>query len=527
VSNRLVYAATLVALTGVYFAAGRLGLAVAYVHPSASPVWPPSGIALAAVLLLGLRVWPGIFAGAFLVNLTTAVGFASSLGIACGNTLEAVAGGFLVARFARGPEAFERPQDVIKFVVLAGLLATALSATIGTGVLALGGSVAAPEVGPVWLTWWLGDASGALVVAPALILWISGEPFACGRAQLLEAVGFLVTLVAVAAIAFGVSPDPLRFLCLPLTIWTAFRFGTRGTAMAVLMLSGFAVWGVLRNLGVLPSEEANRALLLLQVFMGVIALAGMTLAAAVAERRRALEALETQARDLARSNAELEDFAHVVSHDLKAPLRGISSLSAWLAEDCKDVLPGESARQLRQLESRTKRMAQLIDGVLTYSSVARSRPRRERVDSGTVVSEVIDTLAPTKVPIRVEGALPGVRYDRTQLVQVFQNLITNALQHMGREDGEIVVSCRERHEAFEFSVSDDGVGIDERHAERIFQMFQTLHPERETTGVGLTIAKKIVELHGGKIQMESLPGVGTSFRFSVPKQPRDRSRERG
>lgn len=526
-TNRLVYAATLVALTGVYFAAGKLGLSLAYVHPSASPVWPPSGIALAAVLLLGLRVWPGIFAGAFLVNVTTAVGVASSLGIAFGNTLEAVAGGFLVARFARGPEAFERPQDVIKFMVLAGLLATALSATIGTGVLALGGSVAAPEVGPVWLTWWLGGASGALVVAPALILWISGEPFGCGRAQLLEAVGFLVTLVAVGAIAFGVSPDPLRFLCLPLTIWTAFRFGTRGTAMAVLMLSGFAVWGVLRNIGVLPSEEANRALLLLQMFMGVIALAGMTLAAAVAERGRALEALETQARDLARSNAELEDFAHVVSHDLKAPLRGISSLSAWLAEDCKDVLPGESARQLRQLESRTKRMAQLIDGVLTYSSVARSRPRRERVDSGAVVSEVVDTLAPTKVPIRIEGALPGVRYDRTQLVQVFQNLITNALQHMGREDGEIVVSCRERHEAFEFSVSDDGVGIDERHAERIFQMFQTLHPERETTGVGLTIAKKIVELHGGKIQMESLPGVGTSFRFSVPKQPRDRARERG
>jgi signal transduction histidine kinase len=526
VTSRLAYAAAVVALAGVYFAAGKLGLSLAYVHPSVSPVWPSSGIALAAVLLLGLRVWPGVFAGALLVTATTPVGVAASLGIALGNTLEAVAAGFLVSRFARGREAFDRAPDVVKFV-LAGLLASALSATIGTASLALGHSAAAASAGQIWLTWWLASASGALVIAPALVLLVSGEPFACGRAQLLEAIGFLATLVAVGTVAFGVSPDPLRFLCLPLTIWTAFRFGTRGTALAVLMLSGFAVWGALRNLGALTGGESNHALLVLQVFLAVIAVAGLVLAAAVAERRHALEALETQARDLARSNAELEDFAQVISHDLKAPLRGISSLSAGLAEDCRDVLPGESAQRLRQLESRTKRMAQLIDGVLAYSSVARSRPRRERVDAGAVVAEVVDSLGPTKVPIRVEGSLPGVRYDRTQLVQVFQNLITNAVQHMGREDGEVVVSCRERHEAFEFAVSDDGVGIDERNAERIFQMFQTLHPERETTGVGLTIAKKIVELHGGRIQLESLPGVGTSFRFSVPKQPRDRSRERG
>ena len=525
-SGRLAQAATLLALAGVYLVVGKLGLSLASAHPSASPVWPPSGIAIAAVLLLGPRVWPGIFAGALLVNLGAAGGVAASLGIATGNTLEALVGGWLVTRFARGAEAFEHPRDVFRYVVFAGLFATALGATAGMSSLALAGLADWSQYGQLWLTWWLGDAGGTLVVAPALICWIRGEPFTCGRAQLVEAIAFLSVLFGMGIFAFGFTTDPLRFLCLPLVIWAAFRFGQRGTAVAVLILSACAVWGTLRNIGGLPSGDENRALLLLQVFMGVISVTGLTLAAVVAERRQALEALEWQARELERSNAELASFAHVVSHDLKAPLRGIESLAAWIVEDNKDLLAEESAEQLRLLEGRTKRMGKLIDGVLAYSRVARTRRVPERVDAGAVVAEVVDSLGPTGLTIRVEGALPGVRYDRTQLAQVFQNLIVNAVQHMGRDGGEIAVFCLDRHEVFEFAVRDDGVGIEEVHAERIFRMFQALQPERETAGVGLSIVKKIVEAHGGAIRVEPTPGGGATFRFSVPKQPRDRSRER-
>ena len=523
--GRLAHAATLVALAAVYFVAGKLGLALAVMHPSASPIWAATGIALSAVLLLGPRVWPAIFVGAFLVNITTPTGVAASLGVAAGNTLEALVGGWLVTRFAHGPQAFERSRDVFKFVALAGLLATTLSATIGVTSLALGGAASWASYGQIWLTWWLGDAGGALIVAPAVICWITGDPFELGRARLLETVAYLVVLFAVGALVFGSSSEPLRFLCLPLVIWTAYRFGRRGTAAFVLLLAGFAVWGTLRNLDHLAGGDANRTLLVLQVFMGVISVTGLTLAAAVAERKRALEALEAQARELERSNAELASFAHVVSHDLKAPLRGISSLAAWIVEDNKDLLPDESAEHLRLLEDRTKRMSKLIDGVLAYSRVARTRRALERVDSEAVVVEVIDSLGAVKPTLRIEGTLPGVRYDRTQLTQVFQNLIANAVQHMGHEDGEVVVFCQERHEAFEFGVRDNGVGIDDLHAERVFRMFQALQPERETTGVGLTIVKRIVELHGGTIHVEPTPGGGATFRFSVPKQPRDRSRQ--
>ena len=158
-------------LAAVYVLAGKLGLLLAFVHASATAVWPPTGIALAAFLLLGYRVWPGIFLGAFLVNLTTAGSVATTLGIATGNTLEGLAGAYLVNRFAHGAHAFDRPQDVFKFAVLAALACMTVSPFIGVTSLALGGYADWAEYGRVWLTWWLGDAGGALIVAPVLLLW--------------------------------------------------------------------------------------------------------------------------------------------------------------------------------------------------------------------------------------------------------------------------------------------------------------------------------------------------------------------
>ena len=234
-----------------------------------------------------------------------------------------------------------------------------------------------------------------------------------------------------------------------------------------------------------------------------------------------MDELARQAAELARSNAELDEFARVVSHDLKAPLRGISSLAAWIVEDCKDVLRFESREHLSLLGERARRMSRLIDGVLSYSRVGRTRSAFERVDSRAVVEEILDSLGPLRgVSVRIEGSLPVVRYDRTQLIQVLQNLIQNGVQHIGRQSGEVVVSCREDAEEFEFSVRDDGVGIAESHFHRIFQMFHVVDPDGDTTGVGLAIVRKIVEMHGGSVSVDSALGRGATFRFSIPKQTR-------
>src|SRR3989442_3702183 len=175
-SRSLADVAMLVLLAVVYFAAAKVGFMLAFVHASATAVWPPTGIALAANLVLGYRVWPGILLGAFLANVTTEGTIATSLGIAVGNTLEGFVGAFLVNRFARGRHVFERPQDVLRYAVLAGIVSTAVSATLGVTSLSLGGVARWTDYGPIWLTWWLGDAGGAIVVAPPLVLLIGRPP---------------------------------------------------------------------------------------------------------------------------------------------------------------------------------------------------------------------------------------------------------------------------------------------------------------------------------------------------------------
>src|SRR5437667_11466367 len=185
-SRLLKYLAALAVLAAVYFAAGKLGLKLAVVNASATAVWPCTGLALAAFLILGYRVWPAILAGAFLVNWTTAGSIATSLGISTGNTLEGVVGCFLVTRFAAGRKAFERAQDVFKFAFLAGMVSTAVSATAGVSTLALAGFADWTMYGPIWSTWWVGDAVGALVVTPFVLLWWENPRLHWTRKQMME-----------------------------------------------------------------------------------------------------------------------------------------------------------------------------------------------------------------------------------------------------------------------------------------------------------------------------------------------------
>src|SRR5258706_3498993 len=293
------------ALAAAYFALGRLGLSLAVVNPSASAVWPPTGLALAACLVLGYRVWPGIFAGAFLVNLTTNGSLPVSLAIAAGNTLEALAGAWLVNRFTRGRPYFDTAADTLAIAGLAALGATLIAATLGTASLVLGGLAAPADFGPIWLTWWLGDASGALIVAPPLILWAQpprtpGKP---GRA--LEAILMLLALAGLGLLVFGgLAPLsgrhlPLEFLILPLVTWAAFRFGRRGAAGATLVLAGIAVWGTYRGYGPFSLGAPADSLLLLQACMATIARTDMGEASVVVERRQSELSLRLSRDELA------------------------------------------------------------------------------------------------------------------------------------------------------------------------------------------------------------------------------------
>jgi diguanylate cyclase (GGDEF)-like protein len=320
-----------IGLAALYLLAAKLGLRLAFVNASATAVWPPAGIALAAFLVLGYRMWPAIMAGAFLANLTTAGSMATSFGIAAGNTLEAMVGAGLVCRFAGGRGAFDRARHVFAFALLAAVVSTTLSATCGVTVLSLGGFAAWADYGSIWLTWWLGDAAGVLIVAPVIVLWWSRRHMAWTRVQTLEAALLLVCLLLCGQIVFGgwfpsdTKDYPLEFLCMPILVWAALRFGQREAATALLFLSALAIRGTLAGFGPFARATQNESLLLLQVFTAVVSVTTLTLAALVWERRQA----EEQLRHLAVSD----------------PLTGIANYRRLIAALVEEIGRAERLRQ--------------------------------------------------------------------------------------------------------------------------------------------------------------------------------------
>jgi diguanylate cyclase (GGDEF)-like protein len=291
-------------LAAAYFITGKLGLTLAFEHPSATGVWPPAGIALAALLIFGYQLWPAILLGAFLVNITTMGSPLVCLGIATGNTLEALAGTWLVNRYAGGRAGIYRTPHIFKFALLAGLASTTIAATFGATGLTLGGYAQSAAYSHIWITWWLGDAVGIVLIAPLVILWYSQPRLRWRRAQFFEAAVLVVCLLLAGLVVFdgsinfsgGNSPE---YICIPFLIWVAYRFGQREAAAGTLILAASATFGTLHSFSPLTSlQSRNASLLTLEAFVGVVAVTTMGLAAVFAERRGA----EEQARLLSLSD---------------------------------------------------------------------------------------------------------------------------------------------------------------------------------------------------------------------------------
>src|SRR5262245_2015682 len=273
-------------LAVLYFSAGAFGLSLAHVHPSASAVWPPSGIALAAILLWGYRVSPGIFLGALAINITLA-GSITGLSIAAGNTFEALLGAGLVCRFANGPNAFEHTKNILKFILLAVILCTAVGATIGVSSLSLSGLAPWDEFFNIWLTWWLGDAVGSLIVGSLIVLWVTQPLLPMRPVQFLEATGLVVVLVLIGWVLFLTRiPSGLEYFALVPLLWAALRFGRRGAVTSAFAMSAIALWGTSHNLGPFATSDPNQSLLLLQVFLATVTVTSLVMASVIQERRR-------------------------------------------------------------------------------------------------------------------------------------------------------------------------------------------------------------------------------------------------
>jgi two-component system sensor kinase FixL len=239
------------------------------------------------------------------------------------------------------------------------------------------------------------------------------------------------------------------------------------------------------------------------------------------ERQQAEQRQAELLQQLEKVNQELKDFAYVVSHDLKAPLRGIKTIAEWISTDYADKLDDNGKEQMNLLASRVDRMHNLIDGILQYSRIGRIEEEKAVVNLNELVTEAIDMIAPPEnITITIENELPTIECGQTRIMQVFQNLMSNAVEYMDKPQGQIKVGCVEEDGFWEFYVADNGPGIEEKYFEKIFQLFQTLAPRdgSESTGIGLTIIKKIVEMYGGKTWVQSKVGSGSTFFFTLPKQ---------
>ena len=498
-------------LTVVYFAAGKLGLSFATLHSSASAVWPPTGIAIAAFLLFGPRAWPAIFAGAFLAG---TVG--TSLGIAAGNTLEGLVAAYLLDRFASGAACFERARDVFRFAAVAAV-ATTVSATLGVASLALGGLAAGGELAAIWLTWWLGDATGALLVTPFLLLWYAQPRPLLPADRPGEAVATLVAVagVAVACFAAPVLRDyPLMFLCLPPLAWMALRFGPREVATANVLLAAIAVMATERATGPLAMATRNESLLVLQAFMGMVAMTLLPMAAVVREHRRAVEEARaaTRARDV---------FLAMLSHELRNPLQAIAA-SLGLLEQAASA-PEQSARAVaiarRQSEHLTGLLNDLLDVARAVSGKVQLQLRPTRLDE--TARHCIDALRGSDrlgrriltletQPVTVDG-------DAGRLQQIVANLLANAIKFTAPGGSVHVVVHAEDGQAV-LRVRDDGIGIAPDLLPNVFELFtqgeRQLDRREGGLGIGLTLVRTLAELQGGTAQASS-GGEGRGSEFTV------------
>jgi two-component system, LuxR family, sensor kinase FixL len=229
---------------------------------------------------------------------------------------------------------------------------------------------------------------------------------------------------------------------------------------------------------------------------------------------------ETLLKQIENINKEFQDFVYIISHDLKAPLRAIMALTDWISTDYADKFDNDGKEQLKMLTTRVTRMQNLLDGVLQYSRIGRVKEDPTPIDLNQLLPEVIKSLdAPAKIHITVVGQLPVITSEPARIQQVFQHLLSNSVRFMDKPEGFVKVACVEENGFWKFSVADNGPGIPEQHFEKVFRLFQTLQAKDqfESTGVGLTLAKKIVELYAGRIWLTSTVGQGSTFFFTLPK----------
>ncbi|CAN5189848.1 hypothetical protein BH23GEM2_BH23GEM2_09820 [soil metagenome] len=530
--KRLVLGVELTVLAALYVIAARFGLALDAVAGFATLVWAPTGIAFAALLLRGYRLWPGVAVGALLANLWAGAPAGAALGIALGNTLEAVIATYSLRQIPGFRASLERLVDVLAFVLLAAVLSTVVSATIGTTTLRLFGILTVGETAAAWRTWWLGDMIGALVVAPVILVWGSTHRALPEPRRLLETLALAATVITASLLVFTFpvtrgTQAAQAYLLFPPLIWAALRFGRRGAVTATFAASVIAVWGTINGGGAFAAATLYQSLQELQIFMGVLATTFLLLGASMSERRRAHQELRLARETAESANRAKAEFLAVVSHELRTPLNAISGYGEMLTMELSGPLTSQQKDSVSRIQRNAQHLLTLIEEVLSF---ARNEAGRLRFATTSVcVQAALSELEPLvgaelqKKELRFLQEPPEndlrVRADPEKLRQILLNLVGNAIKFTP-PGGQISVGAARGSDSARIWVSDTGVGIPPDKLDRVFEPFYQVDGGSTRRypgfGLGLAIALDFARAMDGDMRIESSPGGGTTVSVLLP-----------
>jgi signal transduction histidine kinase len=522
----------------VYFATARLGLELAVVARQVSIIWPATGFALALLVLRGRRLWPAILLGAFAANILNDTSVIASMGIAVGNTLEALAGATMLRRVNFQPS-MRRLHDVASLFLLAACLSTILSATIGVMTVCLTGTTSWHDFKSLWSTWWIGDAIGNLVTAPFVFVWADQARNRWRLQRLAEGMVLLLSMGLLSLAVFvdhgSEIPYPVHYLIFPAVIWAALRLGQHATATLVFGALAVTIVATIAGRGPFVTTNIGASLLQVALFMAVVAVTGLFLGAATAERNRAErrrsedyarlrsseERLARQAEELAAADRRKDEFLAVLGHELRNPLAPLQNGLQLLALGGNDQALVTHSRQL--MERQLRHLVRLVDDLL---DVARIRSGKivlelERVELATMITSAVE-LARPQIDSRshdLQVVLPPetlwTEADKIRLPQLLANLLNNAAKYTD-EGGSITLSVDRLESQIVVSVRDTGIGMDTESLANVFELFAQAagpnHAVQGGLGVGLSLARSIAELHGGVLTAHS-DGLGKGSQF--------------
>jgi signal transduction histidine kinase len=488
------YAAGVLALAFGYYATAKLGQSVRYTA-SVSAIWPPVGLGIGALYLWGLRWWPGVFLAELVVNSQllngpNALPVGSLLGQQAGNMIEVVVGAVLLARLI-GPRAKLDRIDQVGGMLLALGAATALSASVGTLSMLAGHVIDGHEVATFWRTWWLGDATGGLVVLPLMLVWAQDPWDAVRRVRSWEGALVIASVAAVAALAVSTN-EPLTYLIFPALIWAALRFGPAGATLAVAIAAGVAIGVTANDVGPFSNQPIDHRALSTQLYIGVAALTALLLSAVVSERERsARELADAKRHEFERTAAERQriarDLHDSVSQALFSTVLHTRSAQKALGVDERET-PAEVGHALDAIGDLTR-------GAQTEMRSLIAELGRDPVANNGLVAALVEYAAAVQardglaIEVNgVEGALPITHRVQAQLFAVAREALANVLRHAQAERAWVTVACSDERVAIE--IRDDGRGFDPSAGHPGHFGLDSMRTRAAEIGGGLTITSK-------------------------------------